>query len=364
MKNTVLIGVLCLIIGAAAGWFAKPNTTPAEAVVGASPEPASSSSGAGVVMPSSGIRSESPSKAGARPAKADPPESASQSHRVVIDGADAKAMQDRWHKQMIEQTKHKAERKVAELARKLGLDANQTAKLQAYFDDKLAALAGGGEDDFRGMRELGKLLKQDSVDAALADILSDEQALAYEEMKTNEHNRKVESRALKDLAKINTVLDLSQDQKDAVYDILYEDAGKKVDANRDTGAFMALSMNGEGIDIDLEDLGLTGVDGTLEIPNPEDGGKVDWKKAMQERNQRRIDQQVERVAPALTEEQTTQYREHLESKSGGLLGGVIDGAVGEVIDGAVGGAVGGAIIGEGISVESTVIEIAPGAEDE
>ena len=61
------------------------------------------------------------------------------------------------------------------------------------------------------------------------------------------------------------------------------------------------------------------------------GRKVDWRKIMQERNQRRIDQQVERLSPALNEEQTSQYREHLESKSEGFLGGaIIGGSEGDI----------------------------------
>ena len=261
----------------------------------------------------------------------------------MIDEDQIKASQERWQKVMRDQTKERINRKVAELAKKLGLDANQEARLQAWFDGEFEKIAA----EENGTHKLGKLLRQNSIDEALADILTDGQAVAYEEMKTNEHNRKVESRALKDLAKLNTILDLTQEQKDAAYELLYEDAGKKVDASASNPSAMTFSIN--GTDIDIDDLGLGGItDIARQIEGPDQGGnpggKVDWRQLRMEQNQRRIDAKVDRLAPVLTEDQAAQYRQHLESKSQAGIGGAI-----------IGGAV-----GDGVHVETQVIEIGPG----
>ena len=55
------------------------------------------------------------------------------------------------------------------------------------------------------------------IDAALADILTTEQSTAYEELKTNERNRRIESKAYKDLARVNSVLDLSDEEADTFF---------------------------------------------------------------------------------------------------------------------------------------------------
>jgi len=317
MKHTVLTGVLCLVLGFTIGWLSKPGRSEAVAISSDAP----STSATPKASPSTKSVGSS-----AVPSKALRPEAdTTDKEQIVTMGRSNPAMQKRFENMIIDQARKKSTAKVAELAEKLGLSAQQAEALQAYFDNKIADITGDPDDEesMPDILALSKLQTSKSIDAALADILTDEQATAYEELKANERNRQVESRAYKDLARVNSVLDLNDDQKNAVYDILYEQAAKKVDKSDDAGSAMTMVMNGHGIDIDVDDLGLGGIIGSATAldsnGDPGPRSREDIMKSMREQNQKRINDQVGRLAPALTPEQAEQYRKHLESKSSGTF---------------------------------------------
>jgi hypothetical protein len=317
MKSTVLTGTLCLALGFTIGWLSKPGRSEAVAITGDDP----STSATPKASPSTRII-DSP----AVPSKAHRPEADTTTKKPAVTmGRPNLAMQERFENMIVDQARKKSSAKVAELAEKLGLSAQQAAALQAHFDNEIADITGdpNSQDGMPDMLALSKLQTNKSIDAALADILTDEQATAYEELKTNERNRQVESRAYKDLARVNSVLDLNDDQKNAVYDILYEQAAGKVDKSDDAGSAMAMVMNGHGIDIDVDDIGLGGIiESATALDSNGDPGQMsreDIRQSMREQNQKRINDQVDRLAPALTPEQAEQYRKHLESKSSGMF---------------------------------------------
>ena len=74
---------------------------------------------------------------------------------------------------------------------------------------------------------MSELFNTDVIDEALAEILTPEQQEELEAVKKREIANKVEAQALKELAKLSN-LDLSQEQKDAAYDILYKNAETSV----------------------------------------------------------------------------------------------------------------------------------------
>ena len=91
---------------------------------------------------------------------------------------------------------------------------------------------------------------------------------------------------------------------------------------------MAMIMDGHGIDIDVDDIAIGGIGTAIEESIDPEGGpgpanREDVMARMREQGQKRIDEQVERLAPALTPEQTEQYRKHLESRNSGMFQNMI-----------------------------------------
>lgn len=223
----------------------------------------------------------------------------------------------------------KEEAAIKKLIEKLGLTDAQAAKLRAKLAsnrERLAALAeteGGG---IRGIRDFTRTLNNDHLDEALADILTDDQRTAYDEMKQRERQNKVEASAYKELAKVQGVLDLSGEQKDQVYQLLHDQADQSMDTNKDANAIVASVT--EGFGVDLGSGFATAIQGFI---NQSDNGEEPTQdraqilQAMQESRQKEIDSKVELLAPVLDDQQEVSYREHLETSGGGILGGILQG---------------------------------------
>jgi len=93
------------------------------------------------------------------------------------------------------------------------------------------------------------------VDDALTDLLTPGQKEAHDALQKRELANKVEATALKNLAKLS-FLDLSQEQKDAAYDIPSSKAEKAVAKSSPEAAMVSFIGGGRGIDFDLDDLGI------------------------------------------------------------------------------------------------------------
>lgn len=330
MKNTVIIGILCIGIGFGAAKLLGPGSDESDQ------ENAESQKSSGT--PANPVRPAEPS---GELAKSDRPETPS----IVANGEEAdpnaegmrqrfRAGQDRFRKMMEDRQRSKEEAKIKKLIDRLGLTDAQAEKLRARFAknrEELTALMSSGEGDWTRIKELTKALGDDQLDDALADILTDEQKDAYEEMKERDLANRVEARAYKDLAQIQGVLDLNPDQKDQVYEILHKQAAENVNSNKDANAIVASITEGFGLNINPEDLGI-GVSGAIQgVINRASNGEQpsedrgEMMQAMQESRQREIDTKVELLAPVLDDGQEETYRNHLESQGAGLLGGLLQG---------------------------------------
>jgi Spy/CpxP family protein refolding chaperone len=343
MKNTVLIGLLCLGIGfGAAKLLVQKPEGPESKEIQKSPSTISGDP----------KRSADPSGEIAKSNRPEPSAIILNDKEADPNGEDIRQRfrsgQDRFRKMIAERQKNKEEAKIQKLVDRLGLTDAQADQLRAYFAknrEELEALMADGDGDWRKMRELTKSLGDDALDAALADILTDDQKTAYEEMKQRDLANKVEARAYRDLATIQGILDLNPEQKDQVYEILHKDAAQRVESNREANAIVTTITEGFGLDINPEDLGI-GFSGAIQsfVNRAEDGeqpseDRGEILQAMRDNRQQEIDNKVELLAPVLDDGQEDAYRTHLETRGGGLLGGLLQGG--------------------GISVESIEIDIPP-----
>lgn len=329
MKNTVMIGLLCLGIGFGAARLLLPNPEDPESKdIQKSP-----SSTPGDPKRSADLSAEI--------SKSDRPDPSA----VILNGGEAdpngediqqrfRTGQDRFRKIMAERQKNKEEATIQKLVDRLGLTDAQADKIRAYFAknrEELEALMADGDGDWRKMRRLTKSLGDDALDSALADILTDEQKTAHEEMKQRDLANKVEARAYRDLATIQGILDLNPEQKDQVYAILHKDAAQKTESNREANSIVATITEGIGLDINPDDLGI-GFSGAIQsfVNRAEDGeqpseNRGEILQSIRDNQQQEIDNKVELLAPVLDEGQEDAYRTHLETRGGGLFGGLLQG---------------------------------------
>lgn len=324
-----MIGLLCLGIGFGAARLLLPNPEDPESKdIQKSP-----SSTPGDPKRSADLSAEI--------AKSDRPDPSA----VILNGREAdpngediqqrfRTGQDRFRKIMAERQKNKEEATIQKLVDRLGLTDAQADKLRAYFAknrEELEALMADGDGDWRKMRRLTKSLGDDALDSALADILTDEQKTAHEEMKQRDLANKVEARAYRDLATIQGILDLNPEQKDQVYAILHKDAAQKTESNREANSIVATITEGIGLDINPDDLGI-GFSGAIQsfVNRAENGeqpseNRGEILQSIRDNQQQEIDNKVELLAPVLDEGQEDAYRTHLETRGGGLFGGLLQG---------------------------------------
>ncbi|MEP4077885.1 hypothetical protein [Haloferula sp.] len=308
MKIHSIFLVLALVLGIGIGWLIKPGREAAATV--------------GVTEDNIPSRPEAEPRGRADregDEEVDSPRRKTKTRTLVIgDGEELtpeeQAMQDQIKKAMSDRQLKADERKIAALVEKLGLDAAQEASLREYFEsrrDKIVGIFSGDGSDASDMSNVS----EKKLDELMVDILTDDQQEVYEEVKTADREKKVESRALKDLAKINGIIDLRPEQKDSVYQVLYDDAGVKVDKAAESGMSVFGAMVGDSFGVSM-DLDAAEMHDTAYLIDDETGdldrdGQI---QAFRDARQKRVDEQVERLEPVLDEDQLSAYREHLESQ--------------------------------------------------
>ncbi|MGB0993427.1 MAG: hypothetical protein ACPG32_13285 [Akkermansiaceae bacterium] len=317
MKPIVPITLVAIGLGFAAGWFANQNNSPATAEA-ESNSPAVESSSRKGNRTSSATSSSAETRANRKkPSKPEVAESIVPG--MQLSEEQMEKMQKRQQEMMRKIYGKKHEARIKKLVAALGLNADQEKQLRAYFAKKTEAMAGmvGGD----GTTDLSAT-KGDGLDGALASILSDEQKQAYDELVKRERKSKIESRALSKLANIQRKLDLTDEQKDGVYQILLEDAAKQVDRRENdlvSSITSAFGVDLGGGDLDAAMVVPDGIEGADGEGQPD---RASIMKRLKEAQQKRIDAQVERLAPVLSEQQQKQYRESLEGQ-GSLIDGLL-----------------------------------------
>lgn len=222
----------------------------------------------------------------------------------------------------------KNELNIVAMVKELGLNASQEKALRAFYAEQMEkiALDGGIEalSDAAKMKEIAAALRGDGLNDAMQNTFSAEQMKNLEAMQERKKNNKIESMAMRDLSKLQQSLDLSEDQKQKVYDVLMEDAEQSISSQSDTDYVTRTMMSNMGLDIDLGDMDM----GSLMGMNPEGENAPQDSAAMlkkiQEDRQTKIDAKVQRLAPLLSESQQQQYRKSLESQ-GGMMNMLLQG---------------------------------------
>ena len=193
--------------------------------------------------------------------------------------------------QMVNKEREKFENRFAKLTTELNLSPEQQAKIRATMEKSLKKMAADETKD------LSELKKTDGLDEVTAAALDEEQMASFTAIKAKERQNRIDSKALKSLAELTPVLDLNEEQKDAVYGVLSEQAAKQQDGERASG--MIGAPNSEGtvsramVDSELPDSILD------HLMSPDD---------LKKRNEGKI----EAMRSVLNEQQLQQYITHLE----------------------------------------------------
>ncbi len=309
MKTTLSLILLSIVIGFTAGWLIKgqPQNSKLESESSEMARPSSR-----VTAASQPLQDDAP-----RPSKREKREP-----KVVVYGGDLEKETNPEMKRKLEKMKanhdervkkrfkDRLDSKITDMVKELNLNAEQAKALRAfygdYFDDINMSNLGSLMKDKEKMKETAALLRGDGLGEYMEDHLSPDQLESFNAMQERKKENEIESLALKDLAKFQKSLDLNQDQKDAMYDLLIEDAEKKLAERSDQEVVMNAIMPGIGDVISQVGQGLN-------------LGKLGQKTEAQ---QKEIDDQVQRMSTVLNESQLEKYRENLESQSpSGLIQG-------------------------------------------
>lgn len=322
MKSPVILSILCIGLGIAIGWIVKPD-----------PE-APSSDVAKAKTPEASNRKDPPAS---KPPVTESDRTTTPSVRVVGGGPqeeiseeqreEMEKYQSRFGDMMKKRRMAKLDARISKLVAQLNLTPDQEAALRKAAEENVAGIDSMMSGDF-DPSQLSGLTGEGGLDDALAEILTDEQKEEHEALKKRELANKVEARALKNLAKLSN-LDMTQEQKDAAYDILYKQAEETVGQESPANGIFTAVTEGFGIELDAADIGIDfgaiGAEAYEDAKNGETPDQGDIMARLKESQQKQIDKKVEALRPVLDDAQLEQYRKSLEIQQGGIFGGILGG---------------------------------------
>lgn len=227
---------------------------------------------------------------------------------------------------MADMKEHQAKRndaRIATLTEKLGLDANQQAKLREYFDKRNPATTVTKGEGGKGIKVESKMSDSPgALDDFMKDLLSADQEGKYDQLKETEQNQKVEARTLREMASLTQAVELREDQRQAVYEILEKQA--RTDVESGSGMSGGLFMSGAAPVIELAG----GVGAATEVtsnvdmmafkmdgPGGAEGANIDQAEIMKEMDRQRetsINNKVNSLSGVLDASQLAKYRQSLE----------------------------------------------------
>ena len=311
MKNTVLVAVTGIALGFAIAWLVKPQ------------EIVTTDTKASAAMQAPASTETKESRITTRATSTTPREesSAPKASSNVIESDSPEFM-----KMIEKQQKAKFDARITRLVKELNLTPAQEAELRKLWKKKAEGIAAliQGEEGMESAEEIASVMTGSGIEDTLEPLLTDEQKEALAELQQRELDNRVESRALKGLAKLS-FLDLRPEQKDAMMELLYEQAEEKEKSPGAESAVMGMVTGSLGLDIDIDDLGLEEIIGEQIEEGDEPANPADFMARLQENQQRRIDEKVAALEPVLDDDQLERYRESLESKQGGILGHFLGG---------------------------------------
>jgi hypothetical protein len=210
------------------------------------------------------------------------------------------------------------------LATDLGLSAEQAAKVDALFVSRKEQLAGmlaslksdETEDPQETVRQITALMRNKGLRDGLAGILTSEQLATFDAAEANQQRKSIQAKTDRDMATINTVLTLTDPEKQKVLDALSTSAVEKAEEEADARAFMSLAYGEMAAKIDLSN-----VRGLAAMLNPDLNdrpgfayGSPEYFRWREQQRAERIERGLSPLRYVLNKEQLARYREHLEAE--------------------------------------------------
>lgn len=316
MKSHFLVAIACLAIGISVAWVFKPDSSSGTGSTGDS---------AAATFGKPGSPGESnPKMSDRKPLKSNRKPGGGGANPKFATIVTSEGMSEEMNRKITTMLKKQKiaqiDARIAKLVAQLNLTDGQEAALRKATESRLEGfkkLFGKDGDP----SQLGELMQSDGIDEALVDILTTEQVEEHKAVKKRERANRVEARALQELARLSD-LDLTQDQKDAAYDIFYQQAEESVGDGTPAQGMLSVVTDGFGIEVNSDALDLP----TAVIPANDDvasgTAKSDPQTLMRvarERMEQRINERVNSLRPVLSEAQLEQYQRSLELRQGSLF---------------------------------------------
>ncbi len=189
-------------------------------------------------------------------------------------------------------------------------DAELTALLTAMY-------SGEAADDRQHFTSICALLRNKGLRNDLASVLSASNLAAFDANEASRQQQSIEARAYRDMADINSVVLLSDSQKQQALAALINKAPDKVEHEADTRAFLTLNYGQMLTDINPASIrGLTNLDHQL-TSNPLATPNIDspqYRQRSAATKAERIARDLSTLQNILDEKQLARYREHLEAE--------------------------------------------------
>ena len=207
----------------------------------------------------------------------------------------------------------------------LNLSAEETAEVEVVFARRETELGGllarmhSGEaaDDVETMREICGLLRNKGLREDLAGILSAEKLATFDANEANRERETIEAHAYREMADINAVILLTDNQKQPVLAALMRSAPARVEHEADARAFMTLNYGQMLTDVDsssirgLVNMVSAGLNDEMPAVEIDSSHYQQWTQA---NKAERIGHELSILQPILDEDQITRYRAHLEAE--------------------------------------------------
>ena len=215
--------------------------------------------------------------------------------------------------------------KVAKWSAALGLDQEAQEKLLEIADTQFDELEALGKDAEGGdpstISESAKramaIMSGRALEESMVETLTPEQKEKYEQFGNRQAQSRAEASTLRQLASLQEELMLTPEQRNNVYGIILEDSLEQAEASSDVNSMIDQFASQSGVSLDpslknmISSLANRGLE-ELASGNEFNGDSV--RELAETAMNDSITQQVERLAPVLTEAQLELYRSQLESR--------------------------------------------------
>lgn len=315
MKATFPIALICFALGFVTAWLMRSPSS--GTTTSSTPSPSAQQ---GVTPQTTASKASQDSVAASRSARkpgaeAESEEAKSQAKAMTFDTQDTvKKMFEKKDKALLDK-----------LARELNLSPEQLEKLSATLKARREKLATFDFNESDNTKEINDLLSSKALDEQVLAGLTEEQKTAFTEMRQKERQAKIDSNTLKSLGQVTEIVSLNDEQRAAVYNVLSTAETERWDKQQNSANYESMLMEGMGMESNDEfSLHSVMMDPELQEKMKDMGDSEETQKivaqAMREALNKKIDAKVNLLAPILTPEQSTQYREQLLQKVDSMMG--------------------------------------------